>query len=507
MQRNIHTQSGNSLRRLINVLTLKIRRQSHRLRTGRIANSHAITLLQSTRRRNRNHRVLRLSRLNTLSLGGQTKVLQLVHCVLQLATLIVNRVDGHLLLCSTGRSRLSRLHRRNGTRVRRNNRRRSARNRISRTATIIGGEDCPNTASDQHDCQKQSNPHPHVRATLSRRGNSSLHTTRSRTHGLRTRTRNRRRRRLRRETTTRTKTRSSRSANRLRRHIHRSHSDSTVVSILLSQELSQRRNSLHRCLQIAATNRIHRRSQSGRILRTLSRVLRQQAHNQRTSRSRDGLRKRRRRIIHLSQRNRNLRLTRKRTTTHQALITNNAQRVHIRRCGSSLTGCLLRRQILGGAHHLAGSRQRHLISQTSNTEISHLHAIIRGDDKVTRLHVTVHQTLRMSRSQRASGLSNEVQNTVRRQGSLVLDNARERITRHQLHDQVRGVVLLAVVENVRYTGVVQQRRITGLSAETLQEARVTGVLLLEDLDRNDASKHLVASFPHLAHTANRDTFG
>ena len=177
MQRNVHTQSGNSLRRLINVLTLKVRRQSYRLRTGRIANSHAITLLQSTRRRNRNHRVLRLSRLNTLSLGGQAKVLQLVHRILQLATLIVNRVDGHLLLSGTGRSRLSRLHRRNGTRVRRSNRRRSARSRIRRIATIIRGKDRPNTAGNQHDCQKQSNPHPHVRATLRCRSRSSLHTT------------------------------------------------------------------------------------------------------------------------------------------------------------------------------------------------------------------------------------------------------------------------------------------------------------------------------------------
>ena len=89
----------------------------------------------------------------------------------------------------------------------------------------------------------------------------------------------------------------------------------------------------------------------------------------------------------------------------------------------------------------------------------------------------------------------------------MLNDARERITRDQLHDQIRGVVLLAVVENIRHAGVVQQRRIAGLSAETLQETRVTGVLLLEDLDRNDASKHLIASFPHLAHTANRDTFG
>ena len=455
MQRNIHTQSSNSLRCLIHVLTLKVRRQSHRLRTGRIANSHAITLIQSTRRRNRNHRVLRLSRLNALSLGRQTQILQLVHRILQFATLIVNRIDSHLLLCARGRSRISWLHRRNGTRVRRNNRRRSARNRISRTATIIRRKDRPNTTNNQHNCQQQSNPHPHVRTTLRCRSRSRLHTTRHGAHRLLTRTRNWRRRRLRRETTARTETRSRRSANRFSRNIHSGHCDSSVISVLLSQELSQRRNSLHRSLQVAATNRIHCRRQSGRILRTLSRVLRQKTHNQCTSRTRDGLRKRRRRIIHLSQRNRNLRLTRKRTATHQALITNNAQRVHIRRGGSCLTGRLLRCQILGGTHYLAGSRQRHLISQTSNTEIGHLHTIIRSDDKVTGLYVTMHQALRMSRSQRTSSLSNEVQNTIRRQSSLMLDDARERVPRHQLHDQVRRVVLLTVVENIRYAGVVQ----------------------------------------------------
>ena len=37
----------------------------------------------------------------------------------------------------------------------------------------------------------------------------------------------------------------------------------------------------------------------------------------------------------------------------------------------------------------------------------------------------------------------------------MLDDARERVPRHQLHDQVRRVVLLTVVENIRYAGVVQ----------------------------------------------------
>ena len=113
----------------------------------------------------------------------------------------------------------------------------------------------------------------------------------------------------------------------------------------------------------------------------------------------------------------------------------------------------------------------------------------------------------MSGSQRTSGLRDKVQDAVRRQGTLALDDTRQGATRHKLHHQVRGVILLAVVEHVRHAGVVQQRRIASLRAETLQEAGVAGVLFLQDLDRNDATKHLIASLPHLTHTANCDTLG
>ena len=113
----------------------------------------------------------------------------------------------------------------------------------------------------------------------------------------------------------------------------------------------------------------------------------------------------------------------------------------------------------------------------------------------------------MRGGQRTSGLRDKVQDTVRWQSAFALDDARQGATRHKLHHQISGVILLAVVEHIRHAGVVQQCRIASLRTETLQKPGVTGVLLLEDLDRNDAPKHLVASFPHLAHTANRDTFG
>lgn len=56
--------------------------------------------------------------------------------------------------------------------------------------------------------------------------------------------------------------------------------------------------------------------------------------------------------------------------------------------------------------------------------------------------------------------------------------------------------------------VVQRPPYCDLRAETLQEARVAGVLFLQNLDRNDATKHLIASAstPH-PYTANCDTLG
>jgi hypothetical protein len=43
--------------------------------------------------------------------------------------------------------------------------------------------------------------------------------------------------------------------------------------------------------------------------------------------------------------------------------------------------------------------------------------------------------------------------------------------------------------------------------EAVQEARVTGVLLFEDFDGDNAAKDLVLCLPDFTHAANGDTFG
>src|SRR5690606_12967664 len=72
---------------------------------------------------------------------------------------------------------------------------------------------------------------------------------------------------------------------------------------------------------------------------------------------------------------------------------------------------------------------------------------------------------------------------------------------HELHDEVRGSVLLAVIEDTRDALVVDERGMAGLGAEALEEARIPHVFGFEDLDRGGAADDVVSGLPHLAHSA------
>ena len=64
-----------------------------------------------------------------------------------------------------------------------------------------------------------------------------------------------------------------------------------------------------------------------------------------------------------------------------------------------LAGGLFRGQVLGGAHHLAGLGQRHLVGQAGDAEVGDLDAAVRGDQQVARLDVAVDQALRVGNRQ------------------------------------------------------------------------------------------------------------
>ena len=75
---------------------------------------------------------------------------------------------------------------------------------------------------------------------------------------------------------------------------------------------------------------------------------------------------------------------------------------------------MLRRQVLGGAHDLAGGGQGYLVSQAGDTEVGDLHPLVRSDNQVAGLHVAVHETLGVGCCQGTGGLRHDIEDAVSR---------------------------------------------------------------------------------------------
>ena len=168
---------------------------------------------------------------------------------------------------------------------------------------------------------------------------------------------------------------------------------------------------------------------------------------------------------------------------------------------------LFRGQVLHGAHHLTGGGQRHLVGDAGDAEVGDLDPAVRRDEQVARLDVTVHQSRRVGGVQGRGGLRDDVEHPVGGEHPLTLKDGGQRFTGDQLHDQVGAAVFFAVVEDVRDALVVDQCGVPRLGTESLEEARIAEVFVLQDLDRDGASDDEVGGLPHLAHAANGDATG
>ena len=165
---------------------------------------------------------------------------------------------------------------------------------------------------------------------------------------------------------------------------------------------------------------------------------------------------------------------------------------------------LLGRQVLHRAHHLAGRGQRNLVGDPGNAEVRDLDAPLGRDEQVARLDVAVHQPGIVCRVQRGCRLRDDVEHLVGGQHALPLEDRRESLPRHELHDQIGASILFAVVEDVGDSLVVDERGMPSLGAEALQKSGVTEVLVFQDLDGDGAPDDQVGRLPDLTHPADGD---
>ena len=105
------------------------------------------------------------------------------------------------------------------------------------------------------------------------------------------------------------------------------------------------------------------------------------------------------------------------------------------------------------------------------------------------------------------GLSQQRKNRVDGHRTPIVHDLRERLTRNELHDEVRNapavVVVLPVVENAGNPAVGESGGMPRLCSEPLEEDGRVDEVVAKDLDRDLPTKHRVGGCPHLAHASDR----
>ena len=91
-------------------------------------------------------------------------------------------------------------------------------------------------------------------------------------------------------------------------------------------------------------------------------------------------------------------------------------------------------------------------------------------------------------------------------GAVALDPLAERLAVNELHDEVRGVSRLAVVDGADDVGVVEPAGGAELLLEALQQDGIARHVRGHDLDGDDLSGGAVAALPDGAHAAFGDLF-
>ena len=185
-------------------------------------------------------------------------------------------------------------------------------------------------------------------------------------------------------------------------------------------------------------------------------------------------------------------------------LAHDAEGVQVGRARGGAAQGLLGTEVRRRAEQVAGPGVPRGVRGAGDAEVGELHQTVLAHQDVGRLHVSVHDLDLVGDPECEGALADDRAHVVGGQPAVLADDLRQRLPVDQLHDQVRQVLVLAVVEQRRDVGVDQGRRVQRLVAEAESEQLLVAGVGSHHLDGDVALQHLVVGRPHIGHAAGGD---
>ncbi len=263
-------------------------------------------------------------------------------------------------------------------------------------------------------------------------------------------------------------------------------------------------------------HRLQRQRQIVRRAETLLPPLREAPLHDPAQRRRHPTRQRRqlrRRLLQDRRQRRDRRLPPERVLPRQELVRHHPEREDVRPVVHRQPAHLLRGHVRHRPQDLPrprGRRLRHLpaparqpVQLLRQAEVQELHPPVRRHEQVLRLHVPVHDPLRVRRLQPVRRLGQEEEDLPLRRGPA-RQQLPQRLAVQKLRDDVRHALVRAHVEDRQDVRVAEGGDGPRLALEPRQPLGVAGHLLGQDLDRDLAPQTRVPRSVHLAHPPGPD---
>jgi hypothetical protein len=198
------------------------------------------------------------------------------------------------------------------------------------------------------------------------------------------------------------------------------------------------------------------------------------------------------------------------TATGDHLVQDDAERVDVGAAIRAAAHQLLGRHVLeradGGAHDRQVGRLRQIAAREDlrDAEVEHLHDIVRRDEDVRGLEITVDDAEVVCLAQGRAHLGPDREHALPGQGAARAKQVEQRPALEQLHRDERqpiGFAELVGRDDVRAEQLAQH---DALAPEPLDEARISGELAMHDLERDALAAHDLRAAIDRTERADRD---